>query len=268
MTLRLAVGAIESGNADAFAARDQQLGQREGDDQRPLELDLARGLGGEAPSRASDRARSTPCARLPIRARAHRDGRHARRAPPVDVLRRLAGRRSGGIAGEIFAGTGAAPSVQAVDDVGGDTAGFEHQARQRSGERTAFAIGTSDRDDLLRCVPVVCGHQPIRAFNCLITSGIVRPSARAWNVSAMRCFNMGSARSSTSSTRAQGVRRSARVRARRASRIGLARGPGPQAMNLPVSPLSSPGRAERTSDRIVSTTESPTGETGGSAAAR
>ena len=36
--------------------------------------------------------------------------------------------------------------MQAVDDGGGDAARLEHQARQRSGERAAFAIGTSDRD--------------------------------------------------------------------------------------------------------------------------
>ena len=38
MTLRLAVGAHQAGNADALAAGDQQLGEREGDDQRALEL--------------------------------------------------------------------------------------------------------------------------------------------------------------------------------------------------------------------------------------
>src|SRR5665647_2740484 len=39
----------------------------------------------------------------------------------------------------------------------------------------------------------------------------------------------------------------------------IAWGPGPQAISLPASPPSGPGRAERTSDRIASTTESPTG---------
>jgi hypothetical protein len=34
--------------------------------------------------------------------------------------------------------------MQAMDDVGGDTAGFEHETGERSGERSAFAIGTSD----------------------------------------------------------------------------------------------------------------------------
>src|SRR5260370_174717 len=38
-----------------------------------------------------------------------------------------------------------------------------------------------------------------------------------------------------------------------------ARGPGPQAIDLATSPPSGPGRAERTSARIASTTDSPTG---------
>jgi hypothetical protein len=34
--------------------------------------------------------------------------------------------------------------MQAMDDVGGDATGFQHKTRQRCGERSAFAIGTSD----------------------------------------------------------------------------------------------------------------------------
>ncbi len=68
----------------------------------------------------------------------------ARRAPPVDVLRRLAGDEAA-VLPEAFAGAGAAPAMQAVDDVGGDAAGFKHETGQRRGERSAFAIGTSDR---------------------------------------------------------------------------------------------------------------------------
>lgn len=68
----------------------------------------------------------------------------ARRAPPVDILRRLTGDEAA-ILPETFAGTGAAPAVQSVDDVGGDAAGFKHETGQRCGERSAFAIGTSDR---------------------------------------------------------------------------------------------------------------------------
>ncbi len=67
----------------------------------------------------------------------------ARRAAPVDVLRRLAGDEAA-VLPKALAGAGAAPAMQAMDDVGGDAAGFEHETRQRSGERSAFAIGTSD----------------------------------------------------------------------------------------------------------------------------
>src|SRR5262249_35513155 len=116
-----------------------------------------------------------------------------RRAAPVDILRRLAGDEAA-ILPEAFAGAGAPPAVQAVNDVRGNAAGFEHKTGERGGERSAFAIGTSDRQDLL-WMPGVRGHQPIRDFNCLITSGMVRPSARAAKVSAMRCLRMGSARS-------------------------------------------------------------------------
>src|SRR5262249_30516352 len=86
----------------------------------------------------------------------------ARRAAPVDVLRRLA-RDEAAILPKAFAGTGAAAAVQAVDDVVGDAARLQHQARQRGSERSALAIGTSDRYGLL--VPVLdLGHQPIRVF--------------------------------------------------------------------------------------------------------
>ena len=51
---------------------------------------------------------------------------------------------------------------------------------------------------------------------------------------------------------------SARARATSIS-AWLARGLAPQAINLPISPLSGPGRAERTRLRIASTTDSPTG---------
>jgi hypothetical protein len=38
--------------------------------------------------------------------------------------------------------------MQAVNNVGGDTAGLQHKARQRGRERPALAIGTSDRCNL------------------------------------------------------------------------------------------------------------------------
>src|SRR5206468_6388031 len=71
----------------------------------------------------------------------------ARRATPVDAGGGLAGHEAA-VLPEILACAGAAAAVQAVDDVGGDAAGFKDEARQRCGERTAFAIGTSDCCDL------------------------------------------------------------------------------------------------------------------------
>ena len=81
----------------------------------------------------------------------------------------------------------------------------------------------------------------------------------AAKLSAMRCFKIGSAKSTTSSI--DGAKRpSSSARARTASiSAWLARGLGPQAISLAVSPPSDPGRAERTSERIASTTDSPTG---------
>src|SRR5690349_19078175 len=102
----------------------------------------------------------------------------ARRSPPIDALRRLTGTETA-VLPQTFPGTGAASAVQAVDYVGGDTTSLEHKTRQRCGERSAFAIGTSDRCNLSTFVPGLCRHQPIRVFNCRITSEMVRPSARA-----------------------------------------------------------------------------------------
>src|SRR5258708_10032820 len=116
----------------------------------------------------------------------------ARRAPPVDALRRLA-RNEAAVLPKAFAGAGAPPSMQTVNYIGGDAAGLKHKTRQGGSERSAFAIGTSDCCDLRRCVPGLCRHQPIRVFNCLITSGMVRPSAPAGNLSAIRCFRAGPA---------------------------------------------------------------------------
>jgi hypothetical protein len=37
--------------------------------------------------------------------------------------------------------------MQAVNDIGRNPPGFQHKARQRRGERSAFAIGTPDCSD-------------------------------------------------------------------------------------------------------------------------
>src|SRR5258706_12092613 len=71
----------------------------------------------------------------------------ARRAPPVDILRRLAGNEAA-VLPKGFSRARPPPSMQAVNDVGRDAARFKHKTRQRSGERSAFAIRTSDCCDL------------------------------------------------------------------------------------------------------------------------
>ena len=110
----------------------------------------------------------------------------------------------------------ATAAMQAVDHIGGDATRFQHQTRQRRGERSAFAVGASDCDDLGAVMRRGCCHQPIRVFSCRMTSEMVLPSARAEKVSAMRCLRTGSARSSTSSM--DGASRpSSRARARTAS---------------------------------------------------
>ena len=97
ITLRLAVGIHQAGNADAFAARDQQFGERERHDQRAFQLAVARLLWRQTPSTASGPATATPYARPPIPAREHRDDR---RAPSAASRRSATARRkrSGGIA--------------------------------------------------------------------------------------------------------------------------------------------------------------------------
>ena len=75
----------------------------------------------------------------------------------------------------------------------------------------------------------------------------------------MRCLSTGSASAITSSI--DGASRPSSSARARATSISAceARGLGPQAISLPRSPASGPGRAERTSLRIASTTDSPTG---------
>ena len=99
----------------------------------------------------------------------------------------------------------------------------------------------------------------MRALSLPMTPSMVSPSARAAKVSAMRCLRIGSAIAMTSSIDGES-RPSMRARARATSiSAWLARGLGPQEISLPSSPVSGPGRAERTSLRIASTTDSPTG---------
>ena len=114
------------------------------------------------PSRASGPARSTPCARLPIRARAHRDGRRApsgasrrARAGSPDTKRRNCQKFS--------PGAGAAAAVQAVDHGRGDAARFEDQPRHRRRQRAARAGRLAGRLGL-ECT--VIGLRRHRAIRC------------------------------------------------------------------------------------------------------
>src|SRR5580693_3900794 len=95
---------------------------------------------------------------------------------------------------------------------------------------------------------------------CSITRATVTPSARPAKLTAMRCRRTGGAKARTSSI--EGLNRpSINARARQASiRAWLARGPGPHdtKRRTPSIPVSS-GLPERTSERIASTTLSPTG---------
>src|SRR3954452_18077033 len=204
----------KAGNPDAFAAFHEELGEREGYDQSAFEFAVARLPGGKRHRRRAIRPKPDGMGGFPFLL-ADIQMIVARRSSPVDALRWFTGNETA-ILPETFTGTCTASPVQAVDYVGCDTASLEHETRQGGGERSAFAIGTSDRCNLSTVVPGLYRHQPIRVFNCRITSGIVRPSARAENVSAMRCLRTGSARSSTSSI--EGARRpSSSARARTAS---------------------------------------------------
>ena len=89
--------AHQAGQADALAALDQHFGERERDDQRAVELALAREPRGERHRGRTvgpdpDRVRGLP---FPL---AHIEMIVARRAPPVDAARPARPRRSGGTA--------------------------------------------------------------------------------------------------------------------------------------------------------------------------
>ena len=72
----------------------------------------------------------------------------ARRAPPVDVLRRFAGREVP-VLPEILAGAGAPAAVQTVNDGRGNAARFQNQARNARGQLAALADGGGDRPFVL-----------------------------------------------------------------------------------------------------------------------
>ena len=125
----------QAGNADPLAALHQHFGQRKGHDQRALELAVGQ-RGGKSHRRRTvgpdpDRVRGFPFAL------AHIEMIVARRAPPIDVVGRLA-RHEAAVLPEILAGAGAAAAVQAVDDGGGDAARFQNEPRHGVGELAAL----------------------------------------------------------------------------------------------------------------------------------
>ena len=146
ITLRLAVGLIRPGMPTRSPPATSNSASAKVDDQRALELAVARLFRRERHRGRAVRPQPYRVRGLPFLL-ADIEMIVARRAPPVDVLRGLAGNEAA-VLPETLAGAGAPPAVQAVDHVGGDAARFKHEARQRCGERSAFAIGTSDCYDL------------------------------------------------------------------------------------------------------------------------
>src|SRR3954471_23066279 len=124
----------------------------------------------------------------------------ARGAAPVDAVRWLAGNEAA-VLPEIFARACAPAAMQAVDDGRCNAARFQDQPRHGGRKRAALSGRPVDRRDFLLVQCRIKRHSayPSRAFNRAITAWMVSPSARAAKVSAMRCFNTGSASSATSS---------------------------------------------------------------------
>src|SRR5215472_8797386 len=249
--------AHEARNADAFAALHQHLGQREGDHKSALEFAVIRQSGRKRHRRRTVRPNPHSVRSFPF-ALAHVEMVVARGTAPINILSGFAGHEAA-VLPEVLTRSGATTAVQAMNDRRRDTACLKNEPRHGVGELAATDGRLLYRAGLAVVRP--CLHHrdyPMRAFSRRITLGMVSPSARAAKVNAMRCLSTGSANSRTSST--DGAKRpSRRARARTASiKAWLARGPGPQAMSL-LSGASAPGRAERTSARIASTTDSPTG---------
>src|SRR5262249_21799782 len=250
--------AQEPRNADAFATLNQHLGKRQANNKSPLELAIVRQSRCKAHRRRAVRPNPHGMRSFPFPL-AHIEMIVACGTPPIDILRRFP-RYEAAVLPEVLTRARPASAVQTVNDRRRDPARLKNEPRHRVGKLTGADNRRADRTGLA-AVPSWLGHRdyPMRALSRRITLGIVSPSARAAKVNAIRCLSTGSARSSTSST--DGAKRpSRRARARTANiRAWLARGPGPQEMSLPISPPSGLGRADRTSARIASTTDSPTG---------
>ena len=113
----------QAGDADALAAFDQNLGERQRDDQCAVELGVAHERRGEHHRRRAVGPNPHRVRRFPFQF-AHIEMIVPRRAPPVDAGGRLAGDEAA-VLPEILAGPGAAAAVQAVDHGGRDAAGFQ-----------------------------------------------------------------------------------------------------------------------------------------------
>ena len=172
--------AHQAGNADALAAFDQNFGERQRHDQRRDKAWCRAPAAKQTPSTASGRARSTPCARLPIPARAHRDDRRApsaanRRARPA---RR---KRSGGIARNsrrVRRGGGRAGRGSRWRRRGALPGSAAAWRRQACGLRRPHVAPPGDRDRTCAWSRPPSAY-PIRAFRRPITASMLSPSARA-----------------------------------------------------------------------------------------
>ena len=147
------------------------------------------------PSTPSGRTRSRPYAPPPIRARARKRGPRAPSAASRRA-RRLA-RYERAKLPEGLARTGPPAPVDAVHHALRDPARGDDEARQTGRERRGRPRADGGAGASWRRWPP--RHRTVFATRRAITAEIVSPSARAANVSAMRCLSTGSASAATSS---------------------------------------------------------------------
>ncbi len=227
----------QAGDADALAAFDQNFGQREGDHQRAVELGFRRRAARRKPSTASGRARARPCARPPIPARAHRDGR---RAPSAASRRGCAGspetkRRNCQKFSPVPARRRPCKpwiTVAAMRRASSIRRGMT------GGERAALPLGTPDRLDLPVRVPAPRRpfDHPMRAFELAddVADGLAVGARGEGQRHAVLEHRLGERDARRRST-ARAGRRAARGRAPPASAPGWRAGRGPRRSCLPMS---------------------------------
>src|SRR5262245_60245309 len=188
-------GPHQPGNSDALPAFDQHLRERQCDDQRAVELGLLGERRGKYHRRRTIRPDPNGVRGFPFLF-AHVKVIVTRRTSPV-YARRCFTRNKAAVLPEILARSGAPATVQAVDHGGSDPTRFQNQARHRRRQCAACTYRMTD-GRYIRPRGVHSTH-PSRAFSRPTTPWIVSPSARAANVSAMRCSSTGSASATTSS---------------------------------------------------------------------